>query len=174
MKKEEGKFVVNDLNTYTTLPELVSDIRFESKELRWGTKLHAYLAMLKIKEDVDHIKSLILQDMQLEEKESRILLRVLDNLSHPNYQDVLFGNKNAIVKTEVELLDSVARSFRIDRLVMDNHRIILIDFKTGNKEASHMKQITNYIALLHQTGFTSVIAYLIYINMEGELEFDKI
>ncbi|HOS16190.1 MAG TPA: PD-(D/E)XK nuclease family protein, partial [Bacteroidales bacterium] len=156
------------------LPELVSDIRFETRELRWGNKLHAYLSLVKQKESVDYVKQLISDDIQLEDNEKQTFLRVLDNIKLNAHSNVLFGVERAVIKTEVEILDAEARSFRIDRLVTDGQRTVVIDFKTGLKETSHKNQVMNYVELLYQTGYTAIEAYLVYISMEGDLEFIKI
>jgi hypothetical protein len=172
---EEGerKFVLTDGNMFVSLPELVSDIRFETKELRWGNKLHAYLSLVKQKESVDYVKQLISQDKQLEDNEKQTFLSVLDNMKLDTHSNVLFGDEKAIIKTEVEILDADARSFRIDRMMMDNQRTVVIDFKTGLKETSHKNQVMNYVDLLGQIGFINIEAYLVYISKEGDLEFIK-
>lgn len=172
-ENEERKFVLTNEKVYINLPELVSDIHFETKELRWGNKLHDYLSLIKQKESVDYIKQLISQDIQLEDNEKQIFLRILDNMKLDTHSDVLFGDERAVIKTEVEILDAEARSFRIDRLVTDRQRTVVIDFKTGLKETSHKNQVMNYVELLHQAGYTAIEAYLVYISMEGDLDFVK-
>lgn len=173
-EKEERRVVLTDGNVYVKLPELVSDIRFETKELRWGNKLHAYLSLVKQKESVDYVKQLISDDIQLEDNEKQTFLRVLDNIKLNTHSNVLFGDERAVIKTEVEILDAEARSFRIDRMVTDNQRTVVIDFKTGLKEVSHKNQVMNYVELLLQIGYTAIEAYLVYISKEGDLEFIKI
>ena len=67
----------------------------------------------------------------------------------------------------MELLDAEAQSFRIDRLVTDGERSVVLDFKTGNKEISHSRQLNHYVDLLKQTGCQQVEAFwYIYIPTE--------
>ncbi len=155
-------------------PELVSDIVADSDEIRWGNALHTYVAMLKTEKDVDGVKNQIQLNPALRDAEKIILQRVVDNLCQPDTKGIFFGSEAAIVKTEVELLDAEAQSFRIDRLVTDGERSVVLDFKTGNKEISHSRQLNHYVDLLKQTGCQQVEAFLVYIHTDGACSFDKI
>ena len=55
-----------------------------------------------------------------------------------------------------------------DRVVVKNGKTYLIDYKTGEREAKHEKQITEYRNLLTQLGYKNIKPLLLYIK-SGEL-----
>ena len=55
-----------------------------------------------------------------------------------------------------------------DRVVVKDGTTYLIDYKTGERETKHEKQITEYRNLLTQLGYENIVSYLLYLKT-GEL-----
>lgn len=156
------------------LPVVVAQRAYESKEMRWGTSMHAYLSYFRKPEDKHYILQLIAEDKEFTDKEKAMAVKLIENLLNDDIKTLFFGEPDAKVKTEVEIITSDAKSFRIDRLIINKKNCVVIDFKTGNKESSHIKQITHYVELLKEAAFDEVYPYLIYISDEGDLSIEKI
>lgn len=55
---------------------------------------------------------------------------------------------------------------RPDRVVTDGERTLVIDYKTGRQDNSHLDQVSGYMKLLRQMGYPQVEGYLWYIRRE--------
>lgn len=170
--KENTEMLFNQWDNIQ-MPQLVVKNKFESKQMRWGTVLHAYLSDFRKPEDIDYVVEKIGNDEILSQNEKEISKSLLTHFLEDNNRRIFFGETDAIIKTEVEIIDSKGNLYRIDRLIIDNSNCIIIDFKTGNKETTHQQQIMQYVDLLREIGFSKIEAYLIYISDKGELLFEK-
>lgn len=72
----------------------------------------------------------------------------------------LSGKGKAI--NEKEIISKDGYIFRPDKVVLFQDRTVVIDFKTGNKETKHAKQIKKYGELLEDMNYPSVEKYLLY------------
>ena len=68
------------------------------------------------------------------------------------------------VKVEVPVLLPGGRYHRIDRVVTDGSRAVIIDYKTGVKKESDKKQVEEYAVALTQMGYQGVEGYLVYLT----------
>lgn len=177
-KKAKAKMKENAIDAGSAkgihLPKLLANRRFESEEMRWGSVMHAYLSYFRKPEDKDYLLQLISEDISFSEQEKKMGLQLIANFLDDANKSILFGEVDAVVKTEVEIFTPDLHSFRIDRLVINKDHCIVIDFKTGNRDASHTKQITRYAELLKEVGYANVYPYLVYISDEGNLQIEKI
>jgi ATP-dependent exoDNAse (exonuclease V) beta subunit len=74
------------------------------------------------------------------------------------------------VKNELEILTSSGDILRPDRVVIEGNIAIVIDYKTGKKNASkYHAQMRDYEHALLSLGYTSVKKLLLYIQ-EQEVE----
>jgi len=56
-----------------------------------------------------------------------------------------------VVRREEEIVNEEGRLFRIDRLLLDKDRVVVIDWKTGREreaESQHEAQMKNYLRIL--------------------------
>ncbi|MGD0228930.1 MAG: UvrD-helicase domain-containing protein [Syntrophorhabdales bacterium] len=64
----------------------------------------------------------------------------------------LYGERpGRVVMVEQELADSEGRLFRVDRLVVDPDRVVVVEYKTGREaenEARHLAQMTTYLRIV--------------------------
>lgn len=71
------------------------------------------------------------------------------------------------ILNEQTLIDKDGQIQRPDRIVIDPQgRVTVIDYKTGNDHKGYRKQVSNYMAILRQIGFTNVEGYLLFIKDE--------
>ena len=74
-----------------------------------------------------------------------------------NERSILLKNKDGEIKEP-------------DRVVVKNGKTYLIDYKTGEREAKHEKQITEYRNLLTQLGYKNIKPLLLYIKSSELVE----
>jgi ATP-dependent exoDNAse (exonuclease V) beta subunit len=70
------------------------------------------------------------------------------------------------VKTEIEILLPDGKTIRPDRLILEEGRATVIDFKTGKPAESHKKQIRMYEEKIRELGYEKVSGVLLYLNEE--------
>ncbi|TXB66729.1 AAA family ATPase [Vicingus serpentipes] len=68
------------------------------------------------------------------------------------------------VINETSILLPSGKTYQPDRVVQKNNETFIIDYKTGNQETSHLKQLSNYQTILLEMGYTNVKSYLLYIK----------
>lgn len=71
--------------------------------------------------------------------------------------------ENDILLPTVRGKDGSYVTCRPDRVLIDGDRAVVIDYKFGLKQASHVKQVRNYIGLLEQMGYREVTGYVWYV-----------
>ena len=54
-----------------------------------------------------------------------------------------------------------------DRLLFSEGKTVVVDYKTGNPDSSHILQIKNYASVLKQMGYDNIEKYLIYTKSEN-------
>jgi CRISPR/Cas system-associated exonuclease Cas4 (RecB family) len=75
------------------------------------------------------------------------------------------------VKNEEEILLKNGEVLRPDRLVFEGNDVSIIDYKTGEANATHQEQILGYKLYIEQMGYKVKKCVLVYINEESiELE----
>jgi hypothetical protein len=75
------------------------------------------------------------------------------------------------VLNELTIMNTQGEQERPDRIVItpDGHAIV-IDFKTGSNHPGYRRQVSRYMRLLKQLGYTSVNGFLLFIKDESIIE----
>ena len=75
------------------------------------------------------------------------------------------------VLNELTIMNTRGEQERPDRIVItpDGHAIV-IDFKTGSNHPGYRRQVSRYMRLLRQLGYTSVSGFLLFIKDESIIE----
>ena len=72
-----------------------------------------------------------------------------------NECDILYRDENGTLRNK-----------RPDRVLTDGTRTLVIDYKTGRQDESHVQQVDSYMQLLRDMGYPHVEGYLWYIRRE--------
>ena len=68
------------------------------------------------------------------------------------------------IYTEKEIISPNGQTHIPDRIIIENNKVTIVDFKTGKPFASHKKQIKQYGKLLIEMGYASIDLFLIYTS----------
>jgi CRISPR/Cas system-associated exonuclease Cas4 (RecB family) len=68
------------------------------------------------------------------------------------------------VINEAEILLPSGATKRPDRIIMDQGKVVVIDFKFGEESPDNIKQVGQYLSLLTEMGYTECKGYLWYIE----------
>jgi len=142
------------------------DLQSNDTSKYWGKLLHLALSKILYKENISEVCNSLywsgfcsLQDKQNLEKEITILL------SNPEIQ--MFFDGSWEVKNEREILMNDGSTYIPDRLLFSDDKTVVIDYKTGNQDSSHILQIEKYAYVLKQMGYDNIDKYLIYTKSEN-------
>ena len=67
---------------------------------------------------------------------------------------------------EQELLLADGKVLRPDRLILKGNKAVVVDYKTGDEDPSHAKQVTSYGDVLKEMGYTETELFLFYPALE--------
>jgi hypothetical protein len=76
---------------------------------------------------------------------------------------------NQLIYNEREFLSSDGEIYRLDRLLIQNNKAIIIDYKTS-KGDNDINQLTNYLTNINLCEFDNVSAFLLYVSNNELLE----
>lgn len=140
-----------------------------TKAREYGILVHYILSQIKTIEDVDSVilNSILSGDVtDIEAEKMKVdIKKILSNKSISSYFE-----KGVDVKNELEILTQLGTILRPDRVVITDNRAIVIDYKTGKKNAQkYHSQMQDYEQALLSLGYESVKKILLYIH-EQEVE----
>ena len=131
------------------------------KRISYGIYLHAVLSRIKTTEDVDPVLSKLVHEGTMTATERADLEPQLNTLlSDPEVSS--WFKPNWDIRTEIPILVPGGSANRIDRLMIDGKKAVIVDFKTGEQAKADHAQVLAYIDILMQMGFTDVQGYLLY------------
>jgi len=140
-------------------------IRANAPEAEFGLIVHAVLAKIRIASDLNPVLSQFLKEGIIDLKEQEVLKTKIKRIIE-NKTLACYFREGVNLKIETEIILPNGERFRPDRVVLGPEATAIIDYKTGTKSDSHIKQIHNYGDLLAQMGYKNVEKYLVYVEDE--------
>lgn len=140
-----------------------------TKAREYGILVHYILSKIKTKHDVDSVieQAILSGDITKEESE-KMSLEIKSLLSINSISS--YFEKGVNVKNELEILTAAGDILRPDRVVISDNNAVVIDYKTGKKNAQkYHAQMQDYEYALLSLGYSSVKKLLLYIQ-EQEVE----
>jgi len=155
----------------------VSELYSSRKE---GILMHKAFEYVRFRGDIPHaVRRLIHEGLLLEEEATEIKNKMLKITNLPlieSYFKPLHGRK---IRNERDLLvhlngtatsEKTHEIYRPDRIVFDKNKVILMDYKTGQKSQKHYQQLRKYGSHFQKEGSITIEKYLIYTQtMEAVL-----
>ena len=139
------------------------EVAEKTEKLTAGIHLHTVLSRIHYAHDVDIIMNQIVSEglITLDEK-NPLLLQLNEILSLPQVSP--WFSPEWEVRTEVPILLPNGAENRIDRLLTQGKKAIVIDFKTGEILKADQTQVLAYMDILRKMNFIDVEGYLLYIR----------
>jgi ATP-dependent exoDNAse (exonuclease V) beta subunit len=150
--------------------------RLRDKETHRGEAFHAVLARLGIITDLERQ---VREAIEAEQAADRwtdvrdVKERLLPFLSSPDVAPWFVPHPGRRVVCEVDVASASGDLFRIDRLIVDPERVIVVDYKTGGgeMERAYREQVQGYLSLC--AGLypdRPRIGYIAYIDRRERVE----
>ena len=83
-----------------------------------------------------------------------------------------YFSDDVIIRNESELItiDRDGKNFqRPDRVVIKDDELVIIDYKTGEKDKKHESQVSKYAMYFNELGYKDIKKLLVYINENIEI-----
>ena len=147
----------------------VWDIENPDRNRRWGNLVHAIMAKIEFEKDLDQVIDEAFKEGLLDENEKNSLTEKIRKLLALPQIRPLF-EKGVRVMNEKDILLAGGSTVRPDRLVFKGNELAIVDYKTGQKEEYHVKQLNGYANKLQLMGYTKPKKYLLYLDEEKVVE----
>ncbi len=128
-----------------------------------GKLMHHILAEIKTKEDVEQVLHRYFIDGTVNEEEAKTIQNEIDDLLKDPIIEPFFTEFEELNNERAILLPS-GETYQPDRVVKKAGQTYILDYKTGQKEKHHEKQLLNYQSILLQMGYQNVSSYLLYLK----------
>lgn len=158
----------------------MQNIKISQKEsMMWGTHrleaiefgniLHEVLSYIKDFEDVENAVSKSLESGLITVTQEEVVRNYINKIVlHPDLAD--FFSKNNRVLNEQTIIHKDMPLLKPDRVVINSqNEVLLIDYKTGNKNSSHKKQLETYENAIESMGYKVRKKVLVYIGEHLEV-----
>ena len=138
------------------------------KPVEWGTFVHQMLSEVQRADDIKHVLESYINAGVLDTQTALMLQGIFEQMViHPTIYEAF--TDQAKVKNECEILSSRYGIIRPDRYAELPDKIILLDYKTGQKESKHHDQLMEYASVLKEMVEKRIEAYLVYLGDSVEV-----
>lgn len=128
-----------------------------------GILIHEAMAHITTKADVNSAVSILVQDGRISDRESAQLKSRIEALFELKELNPLYNTRNNI-RNEAAIQLETGKWLRPDRVAFNDDSAWVLDYKTGQQDSKHVKQIEAYKDALLQLGFKHVEGVLVYVN----------
>lgn len=132
-------------------------------KINYGIHMHAVLSRMKYADELDStLKQILLDGLITESEMESTRLQLSELLSNAEVSS--WFSREWKVQTEVPIILPGGDESRLDRLIYNGKRAVVIDFKTGELRRGDNQQVLAYQDILRKMNFTDVRGYLLYLR----------
>ena len=140
------------------------DKKFSNEKIIFGNVFHDFMSNIEF--ETDYIKEK--NELKLSRSVDKTIKNKVIKLSksvieHPDLNE--YFSKSNLVYCEQEIFTESKKIIKPDRLIfLDSNRVVIIDYKTGEKSKKDQKQILKYQKTLENMGFKLEASLLVYVE----------
>lgn len=139
-----------------------------------GIVLHDILSRVIIPDDLESSVRQAVADGAISSAEATGVLGLLSQRISEAREYGWFPEDGSQVLNETSLVDVDGQVYRPDRVIRDENKITVIDYKTGAHEKKYVEQLGRYAGLWHRMGYEDVEAFLWYLGSGERIAVEKI
>jgi len=132
-----------------------------------GRLIHQILAEISVIDDLKEVIAKYYNDGTIDKEQAHEIENEISQLFQQPEISTFFADFDEL-KNERSILLPSGETYQPDRVVVKNNETFILDYKTGQRESKHQKQLQNYQNILLQMGYNNVKSYLLYLK-EKEL-----
>lgn len=134
-----------------------------------GVVLHDILAQVTAACDVEKAVMNAVRTGVVTCEESRQVLDLLTERVREGESRGWFPSERASILNEMDIIDVDGQVYRPDRVVMQDGRVVIIDYKFGGHHQKYERQMMKYADIWRRMGYPDVTAFLWYVRT-GEVK----
>ncbi|POR30676.1 ATP-dependent helicase [Flavobacterium columnare] len=171
-------------NPVTIIPPVTTTINIDAikiaqrEAMMWGSKqleaiefgntLHEILSYIKTKNDIElAIIKAVENGLIVKSQENEIRITLDEIVSHPDL--AVFFSENAVVYNERVILKKGESNHIPDRIVVNETKAYLLDYKTGTPNPKYIQQLADYEKALSEMGYQIEKKSLVYVGEKVEV-----
>ncbi len=134
--------------------------------LKRGIMIHQALQQINYNDEINSTLDLLkFKGLILDNEKNDLAQRIENILNCPEIATYYKRDEGFKILNEKEMyFKTAASTFRADRIVLAKDKTIIIDYKTGQIDSKHQKQMAHYEKILTTMGFSHVSTFLVYID----------
>ena len=144
----------------------------KGKAIEKGNLIHEIMKHISSSNDIDPALNYFLDNGNINKNQHEEINRIiLSIINHPEIKE--FYTPNLLSYNEREIIVKDGKNLIPDRIVIPKkNKAIIIDYKTGDFNNYHIKQLNDYQNALKKMGYSVVKKILVYIK-ENSIEVQK-
>jgi hypothetical protein len=132
--------------------------------------LHDILAQVKVLSDIaPAVRNAQLTGL-LTEDEARTTLEHLTEAASNVADRGWFPDSPDALYNEVSVIDTDGSVYRPDRVLVNDSRVTVVDYKFGEHRRSYEKQVLRYMDMWRRMGYAEVSGFLWYVDSGNVVE----
>lgn len=137
------------------------EAKARDEAVRNGTVLHNILASVIAPCDIQPAVEKALQSGDVDEKDAEADVKLLKEriAAHPEW----FPEGGAEILTERSLFDADGKEYRPDRVIIQDGKVIIVDYKFGEKNPRYKSQLSRYMNIYERMGYSQVEGAVWYV-----------
>ena len=135
--------------------------RVKRERINYGIHIHSVLSRIRTADEIKSVLNELVFSGVIASGDLTPLEEQLGKLMD-NKKIRSWFSSDWDVRTEVPILLPGGSESRIDRLMINNRKAVIVDFKTGEATRNDQKQVLEYMEILRQMNLIEIEGYLLY------------
>ncbi len=148
-----------------------TDNENREKKINYGLVMHDIFSSINTPDDIEPSFDRAVKEGIISISERNYLIPEMKKMISKKPVAEWF-TEDADVKSEADILLPGGDVRRPDRVIFYDNRVVVVDFKFGKENASHLNQVRLYMKLLNEMGYKSVDGYLWYVDRDKVVKLD--
>jgi len=144
---------------------LMWDMENPLQKSQWGSRIHTLLSWVTTGADIAFVVEKAALAGLLEKADQENAEKILRSVISDPLLARLFSDQ-VMVKTEAEILLPEGSFYRPDRVVFDDNRVTILDYKSGKPNPKHGEQLIKYAGYIEEMGYKNIHRALVYLAPE--------
>ncbi len=128
-----------------------------------GNLIHFIMGLIETEKDIERAMKLVTRSGDLASDEIEVLKnKITAIIAHPKL--AMYYKEGAEIKNERDIITEYGKILRPDRIVIQNSKATIIDYKTGKRNTKYKEQLYSYADALEAMGYSIENKIIVYIN----------
>ena len=128
-----------------------------------GNRIHFIMGLIDTEKDIESAMELVIRSGDLASDEIELLKNKIHTIvKHPKLAP--YYQEGCEIKNEKDIITENGKILRPDRIVIQNSKATIIDYKTGKRNTKYKEQLYSYADALEAMGYSIENKIIIYIN----------